>query len=170
MFAAIWAQDENGLIGKEDKLPWHLPNDLKFFKQMTEANVLIMGRKTFMGMGGKPLPNRQTIVLTRDREFTAEGVLVMHDVNEVLAYEKETDGILFVAGGSAIYEEFLPYCTILYRTVIHHSFEGDTYFPAVDWEAWSLINISSGEIDEKNSYAHQFETYKRKEEHATEEI
>ncbi len=93
MLAAIWAQDENGLIGKEDRLPWRLPNDLKFFKQMTEANTLVMGRKTFEGMGSRPLPNRQTIVLTRDPSYTAEGVHVMHSVEEVLALEKETDGI-----------------------------------------------------------------------------
>ncbi|HGF7665430.1 TPA: dihydrofolate reductase, partial [Enterococcus faecium] len=114
MLAAIWAQDENGLIGKEDRLPWRLPNDLKFFKQMTEANTLVMGRKTFEGMGSRPLPNRQTIVLTRDPSYTAEGVHVMHSVEEVLALEKETDGIFFIAGGSAVYQEFLPFCTILY--------------------------------------------------------
>ena len=120
MLAAIWAQDENGLIGKEDRLPWRLPNDLKFFKQMTEANTLVMGRKTFEGMGSRPLPNRQTIVLTRDSSYKAEGVHVMHSVEDVLALEKETDGIFFIAGGSAVYQEFLPFCTILYRTVIHH--------------------------------------------------
>ncbi len=163
MLAAIWAQDENGLIGKEDQLPWRLPNDLKFFKQMTEANTLVMGRKTFEGMGGRPLPNRQTIVLTHDRDYSAEGVIIMHSVEEVLAYEKETDGIVFIAGGSAIYKEFIPFCTVIYRTVIHHSFEGDTYFPAIDWEKWSMINVSQGETDEKNRYTHQFETYQRKE-------
>ena len=94
MLAAIWAQDENGLIGKEDRLPWRLPNDLKFFKQMTEANTLVMGRKTFEGMGSRPLPNRQTIVLTRDSSYKAEGVHVMHSVEDVLALEKETDGNL----------------------------------------------------------------------------
>ncbi|NHL43380.1 dihydrofolate reductase, partial [Enterococcus faecium] len=114
MLAAIWAQDENGLIGKEDRLPWRLPNDLKFFKQMTEANTLVMGRKTFEGMGSRPLPNRQTIVLTRDSSYKAEGVHVMHSVEDVLALEKETDGIFFIAGGSAVYQEFLPFCTILY--------------------------------------------------------
>ncbi len=163
MLAAIWAQDENGLIGKEDRLPWRLPNDLKFFKQMTEANTLVMGRKTFEGMGSRPLPNRQTIVLTRDPSYTAEGVHVMHSVEEVLALEKETDGIFFIAGGSAVYQEFLPFCTILYRTVIHHVFDGDAYFPHVDWSDWSLINTSQGEIDEKNRYPHQFETYQRNE-------
>lgn len=163
MLAAIWAQDENGLIGKEDRLPWRLPNDLKFFKQMTEANTLVMGRKTFEGMGSRPLPNRQTIVLTRDSSYTAEGVHVMHSVEEVLALEKETDGIFFIAGGSAVYQEFLPFCTILYRTVIYHVFDGDAYFPPVDWSDWSLINTSQGEIDEKNRYPHQFETYQRNE-------
>ena len=137
MLAAIWAQDENGLIGKEDRLPWRLPNDLKFFKQMTEANTLVMGRKTFEGMGSRPLPNRQTIVLTRDSSYTAEGVHVMHSVEEVLALEKET--------------------------VIYHVFDGDAYFPPVDWSDWSLINTSQGEIDEKNRYPHQFETYQRNE-------
>lgn len=162
MLAAIWAQDENGLIGKEDQLPWRLPNDLKFFKQMTEANTLVMGRKTFEGMGSRPLPNRQTIVMTRDRDYQADNVMVMHEIEEVLDYAKENDGIMFVAGGSAIYKEFLPFCSVLYRTVIHHSFIGDTYFPEVDWDQWSLINISKGEMDEKNPYAHQFETYQRK--------
>ena len=163
MLAAIWAQDENGLIGKEDRLPWRLPNDLKFFKQMTEANTLVMGRKTFEGMGSRPLPNRQTIVLTRDSSYKAEGVHVMHSVEDVLALEKETDGIFFIAGGSAVYQEFLPLCTILYRTVIHHVFDGDAYFPPVDWSDWSLINTSQGEMDEKNRYPHQFETYQRNE-------
>ncbi|EPH94648.1 MULTISPECIES: dihydrofolate reductase [unclassified Enterococcus] len=162
MLAAIWAQDEKGLIGKDDQLPWYLPNDLKFFKQMTELNTLVMGRKTFEGMGGRPLPNRQTIVLTRDLTYQADGVIVMHAMEEVLAYEKEHDGIVFIAGGAAVYQEFLPYCAILYRTVIHHGFEGDTYFPPVDWEEWSLINLSTGEVDEKNRYPYQFETYQRK--------
>ncbi|MGX7172824.1 dihydrofolate reductase [Enterococcus ratti] len=163
MLAAIWAQDENGLIGKEDKLPWRLPSDLKFFKQMTKENTLVMGRKTFEGMGSRPLPNRQTIVMTRDKNYQADHVTVMHDLEEVLEYEQKTDGILFIAGGSVIYKEFLPFCTVLYRTVIHHSFKGDTYFPDIDWNKWSLINISQGKTDEKNPYDHQFETYQRKE-------
>ncbi|MFS0952377.1 dihydrofolate reductase [Enterococcus thailandicus] len=163
MLAAIWAQDENGLIGKNDQLPWRLPNDLKFFKQTTESNILVMGRKTFEGMGSRPLPNRQTIVLTHDKNYQAEGVTIMHELEEVLAFEKEADGIVFIAGGAAIYQEFLPYCSILYRTVIQHVFEGDTYFPAVNWEDWSLINVSTGEVNDVNPYAHQFETYQRNE-------
>ncbi|EOI00468.1 dihydrofolate reductase [Enterococcus moraviensis ATCC BAA-383] len=162
MLAAIWAQDEEGTIGKENRLPWHLPNDLKFFKQMTEDNTIVMGRKTFEGMGSRPLPNRQTIVLTRDREYQAKGVIVLHTIEEVLDYAKSFSGITFISGGSAVYEDFLPYCDVLYRTVIHHSFEGDTKFPFVDWDDWALINLSMGAQDEANHYAYQFETYQRK--------
>lgn len=162
MLAAIWAQDEQGTIGKENRLPWHLPNDLKFFKQMTEDNTIVMGRKTFEGMGSRPLPNRQTIVLTRDKGYQAEGVTVFHTVEEVLEYARSFAGITFISGGSAVYEDFLPYCDVLYRTVIHHSFEGDTKFPAVAWDDWTLINLSEGEQDENNRYAYQFETYQRK--------
>lgn len=162
MLAAIWAQDEQGTIGKENRLPWHLPNDLKFFKQMTEDNTIVMGRKTFEGMGSRPLPNRQTIVLTRDKTYNPCEVIVLHTVVEVLDYAKNFSGITFIAGGSAVYKDFLPYCDVLYRTVIHHSFAGDTSFPPVDWEDWTLINLSEGVKDQENTYAHQFETYQRK--------
>ncbi|WP_086313087.1 dihydrofolate reductase [Enterococcus sp. 7F3_DIV0205] len=162
MLAAIWAQDEKGTIGKENRLPWHLPNDLKFFKQMTEDNTIVMGRKTFEGMGSRPLPNRQTIVLTRDKGYRAKGVIVFHTIDEVLDYAKTFAGITFIAGGSAVYEDFLPYCDVLYRTVIHHIFDGDTKFPTVAWDDWTLINLSEGSKDEKNSYDYQFETYQRK--------
>ncbi|ALS00637.1 dihydrofolate reductase [Enterococcus silesiacus] len=162
MLAAIWAQDEQGTIGKENRLPWHLPNDLKFFKQMTEDNTIVMGRKTFEGMGSRPLPNRQTIVMTKDKGYQAEGVNVAHTVAEVLDYAKTFSGITFIAGGSAIYKDFLPYCDVLYRTVLHHTFDGDTKFPDVSWENWTLINLSEGVQDEENTYAYQFETYQRK--------
>lgn len=162
MLAAIWAQDEKGTIGKNNHLPWHMPNDLKFFKQMTENNTIVMGRKTFEGMGSRPLPNRQTIVMTRDKNYKANGVIVLHTVQEVLNYAESFSGITFISGGSAIYEEFLPFCNVLYRTVISHTFEGDTKFPSINWDDWTRINLSEGEQDEKNLYPYQFETYQRK--------
>ncbi|MGL4696255.1 dihydrofolate reductase [Enterococcus larvae] len=162
MLAAIWAQDEQGLIGKGNVLPWHLPNDLKFFKKMTENNTIVMGRKTFEGMGGKALPNRKTIVLTRDHTYQAEGVEVMHSIEAVLRYAEEFTGITFIAGGANIYQDFLPYCDVLYRTVIHEVFDGDTVFPEINWDEWTLINTSEGEVDEKNGYPHDYETYQRK--------
>ena len=151
-----------GNIGKENVLPWHLPNDLKFFKKMTEDNTIVMGRHTFEGMGSKALPNRKTIVLTSDPNYHAPNVTVMHSVQEVQAYAEDFSGITFIAGGTKVYQDFLPYCDVLYRTVIHGQFEGDSQFPAVNWEEWTLINSSDGETDEQNKYLHEFETYQRK--------
>lgn len=161
MLAAIWAQDKTGLIGKEGKLPWHIPNDLKFFKQMTENNTIVMGRKTFEGMGSRPLPNRQTIILTNNQDYQPEGVIVLHDIESIMQYEAEHDGITFVAGGSLVYSELLPYCKVLYRTVIDHEFEGDAYFPKVDWDEWHLVSVSDGTVDAENPYPQSFETYQR---------
>lgn len=160
MLIAIWAQDKNGLIGKNDQLPWRLPNDLRFFKEKTVNNTIVMGRKTFEGMGGRPLPNRQTIVLTRNPDYQNDQVKVMHSLEEVLNYSRQTEMITYIAGGSTVYQEFLPHCDYLYRTVIDHVFEGDAHFPSIDWSNWALINQTQGTVDEKNLYPHVFETYK----------
>ena len=162
MLAAIWAQDMHGLIGQNDQLPWHLPNDLNFFKTTTENNTIVMGRTTFEGMGKRPLPNRQTIVLTSDRTYQAAGVLVMHSKAEVVAYAEAFEGITFITGGAKVYAEFVDVCSVLYRTVIFEEFTGDTYFPAINWDEWTMINISEGLLDDKNIYKHSFETYQRK--------
>ncbi|WP_326717878.1 dihydrofolate reductase [Vagococcus jeotgali] len=161
MIAAIWAQDEDGLIGKGDVLPWYLPNDLQFFKQMTEDNVIVMGRKTFEGMGKGLLPNRQTIVLTSDKDYDGNGATVMHSVEEVLAFSEEFEGITFIAGGGDIYKAFLPHTDVLYRTFIKERFEGNTYFPYLDWDEWNLVSVSEGTVNEDNKYAHDYETYQR---------
>ncbi|GCF92805.1 dihydrofolate reductase [Enterococcus florum] len=161
MLKAIWAQDKNGLIGKNDVLPWHLPNDLRFFKETTLGHTLVMGRKTFEGMGGRPLPKRQTIVLTRNRDYHNEGVLVMHSLQEIIAYSQTVQETTYIAGGASIYRELLPYCDQLYRTVIDHAFEGDAYFPEIDWSVWRLCEQTEGRVDEKNHYPHRFERYER---------
>ncbi|MGM0166372.1 dihydrofolate reductase [Enterococcus sp. AZ135] len=163
MLIAIWAQDKNGLIGKNNQLPWYLPNDLRFFKETTINHTLVMGRKTFEGMGGRPLPNRQTIVLTRDETYKAENVIVMHSLEEILVYDQKNTGTTFIAGGSAIYTEFLPYCKKIHRTFIEASFEGDAYFPKVFWNEWELTERKQGQRDEKNPYRYYFETYIRTE-------
>ncbi|MGY3749467.1 dihydrofolate reductase [Vagococcus acidifermentans] len=162
MIAAIWAQDEQGLIGKNHKLPWYLPNDLKFFKKMTENNTVVMGRKTFEGMDSKLLPNRQTIILTHKPDYHVEGALVMHSIQEVLDYAEKFEGITFITGGGEIYKLFLPYTDVLYRTFIKHTFEGDTYFPYIDWYDWNMVSVSEGEVDEQNIYPHDYETYQRR--------
>ncbi len=162
MLAAIWAQDQNGLIGKNEALPWYLPDDLKFFKEMTIGNTLIMGRRTFEGMGGRPLPGRTTIILTRNPDYQAPaGVHVMHDVNAVLEYAQKKEHAVFIAGGAAVYTALLPFCDYIFRTVIEDSFEGDTYFPAIEWKNWRLVKKVTGKIDDKNKFPHTFEEYER---------
>lgn len=162
MLQAIWAQDQNGLIGKDDQMPWHLPSDLAYFKKLTSGNTLIMGRKTFVGMGSRPLPNRQTVILSRNEEYNPAGVTVLHSVEEVLHLVNKQTTPVFIAGGAMLYQTFLPYCDVLYRTVIEASFSGDTYFPKVDWFQWQLVKETVGTIDEKNRYPHRFEVYHRK--------
>ncbi|MGX7014044.1 dihydrofolate reductase [Vagococcus silagei] len=161
MLVAIWAQDENGLIGKAEQLPWHLPDDLQFFKKMTQNNTIVMGRKTFEGLGKRLLPDRSTIVLTSDQNYDGNGATVMHSVQEVLDYAEQFEGITFITGGGEIYKQFLPYYDVLYRTLIKAEFEGDTYFPYLDWDEWNIVSTSEGTVDDKNAYAHDYETYQR---------
>lgn len=162
MLIALWAQDKQGLIGDNGTLPWHLPNDLKFFKDQTINNTIIMGRKTFEGMGRRPLPQRTTIVLTSDRNYQAEGVLVMHSREEILAYTKEQNHPVFLTGGAGVFETMIEDCDQLYRTVIDETFTGDVFFPEIDWEKWVLTKIIPGVVDERNKYRHQFEFYHKK--------
>lgn len=161
MLIAIWAQDEQGLIGKENRLPWHLPNDLQFFKKQTMNQTIVMGRKTFEGMNKRALPHRQTIVLTSDQNYQAENVIIMHSVADVLAFANTCSTDVFITGGANIYQQFLPSCYQILRTVIHAQFSGDAYFPKVDWKNWVCVESRQGALDEKNQYPHTFETYRR---------
>lgn len=161
MIAAIWAQDTNGLIGKEGGLPWFLPNDLAFFKKITSGHAIVMGRTTFEGMGKRLLPNRQTVVLTSDKHYEVEGALVLHDVSEVLDFAKNYAGDTFIIGGSKVYEHTLDKCDRLYRTVIHHEFEGDTFIADNVLDGWHLIDSETVQPDEKNLYQHTFEIYEK---------
>jgi len=166
MLVAIWAQDENNLIGQNNKLPWHLPEDLRRFKELTQHNILVIGRKTYEGMGKKPLPNRQTIILTRDANYDPgnQDVLVMNSVEEVLNYAKkiENEKIVYIAGGSQLYKEFEPYFDQLLRTIIHHSFVGDAYFPEFDYSIFQKVEAETGIKNTKNPYNYEFETFIRK--------
>lgn len=162
MLIALWAQDKNGLIGKNGTLPWHLPNDLKFFKKQTSGNTIIMGRKTFEGMGSRPLPNRQSIVLTSDTDYEAEGVIILHNRQEALSYVKKIDHPVFLIGGAGVFQSMLDDCDELYCTVIDEAFDGDVYFPKVDWSNWQLFKTEEGIVDEKNNYPHHFNYYKKK--------
>lgn len=149
---AIWAEDKNHLIGHKDSLPWRLPKELKHFKETTMGQVLLMGRVTFEGMNRCVLPGRQTIVLTRDKDYQAEGVIVLHSKEEVLEWFENQDKTLFIVGGARIYQSFLPVSNKLLKTEVDGVFEGDTYFPDYPEADFELVSEKFFEKDEKNAY------------------
>ncbi|MEW4325385.1 dihydrofolate reductase [Rossellomorea marisflavi] len=161
MISFIWAMDENGLIGKDNALPWRLPEDLKFFKRTTLGHPVVMGRKTFESFG-KPLPERENVILTRNVSFSHDECTVFHHVEEVLAFAEKQKGETFIIGGSNVYEQFLPHADKLYVTTIHHAFEGDTHMAEVPWDEFTLVSSEKGLKNEKNPYDYEFKTFLRK--------
>lgn len=137
---AIWAQDLNGVIGKNGSLPWHIPRDLRFFKTMTLSKTLVMGRATFDGMNQRLLPQRKSIILTRQTDYQVQGAVVLHSLSEVLDYKAQHPAEdLVVIGGAHTFQLFLPYCDVIYRTVIEAVYEGDVHMlslPADFHLAW----------------------------------
>jgi dihydrofolate reductase len=130
MITLIAACSKNRVIGKDNQLIWHVPGDLKRFKELTSGHTILMGRKTFESIG-KPLPNRRNVILTRDKNFTAEGCLVYNDLKEVLELFKND---LFVIGGEEIYRQTIGYADFIELTLIHKKYEGDAFFPEIpDW-------------------------------------
>ncbi|RIW28489.1 dihydrofolate reductase [Bacillus salacetis] len=161
MISFIWAMDENGVIGYENKLPWRIPEDLKFFKEKTMGHPIVMGRKTFESIG-KPLPGRENIVLTRDVSYEAEGCIVYHEIEDVLHYAEEKEVEVMVTGGAEIFKKFIPFADKLYVTRIYETFEGDTFFPELDWDDYQLISTQQGIENEQNPYHYVFEIYEKK--------
>ncbi|ATF14935.1 dihydrofolate reductase [Brevibacillus brevis X23] len=156
MISLIVAYARNQVIGKDGDMPWHLPADLKNVKELTTGKTIVMGRKTFESIG-KPLPNRRNVVLTRSQDFHPEGVDVVHTKEEVLAL-----GDVIIFGGSEIYRQFLDVVDRLYITEIDLETEGDTFFPAWDRDAYTLVGKREGIVDEKNVHPHAFYVYERK--------
>ncbi|QMS95635.1 dihydrofolate reductase [Streptococcus equinus] len=158
---AIWAEDENHLIGVNDGLPWRLPKELKHFKETTMGQALLMGRVTFDGMKRRILPGRETLILTRDKAFEADGVTVVNDMDQVFEWFKNHDKTLYVVGGASIYKAFLPYCDEIIKTTVHGEFDGDTYFPDVDLEQFTKVSESFYEKDDKNAYDFTITVFKK---------
>lgn len=151
--------DENRVIGNKNQLPWHLPADLQHFKQLTLGKPIIMGRKTFDSIG-KPLPQRPNIVVTRDLAFQAPGVLIAYSLPEALALAQEAEEAMII-GGAHIFEQALPIVHRMYLTIIHHKFEGDTYFPQWDPREWQVVENVFRPSDDKNAFAMTFTTLVR---------
>lgn len=161
MISLIVAMDRNRVIGKDNKLPWHLPADLAYFKRITMGHPIIMGRKTFESIG-RPLPGRENIVVTRNRSFQPEGCTVIHSIDDIQKIAAERDKEVFVIGGAELFQASLPFADRLYITKIDASFPGDTFFPSFYEEDWRLVSSEKGPKDEKNPYDYVFLLYERK--------
>lgn len=160
MISFIFAMDRNNLIGKDNDLPWHLPEDLKHFKKITNGKTIVMGRKTFQSLPGI-LSNRYHVVLTRsDMQIRSPFVRCFNSVEEILDKYKEEE--LFVIGGAEIFNLFMPYVDKMFVTYIDNEFEGDVHFPSINDNEWELLSSEKGLKDEKNPYEYYFRIYNRR--------
>ncbi len=156
------AFDENRVIGKNNTLIWHLPADLKRFKTLTTGHVIIMGRKTFESIG-KPLPNRTSIVISRQTDLQIDGAIIAHSVEEAILKAKSiTREDIYIVGGAEIYALSLPLADQILVTQLHDIFEGDAYFPEIPTETFEVTEKERGITDEKNAYQYSYITYTRK--------
>lgn len=155
MIASIFAMSRNRVIGKDNQLPWHLPADLKYFKSLTVGHPIIMGRKTFESIG-RPLPQRTSIVITRQLDYAPAGCLVVHTLADALAAGRKIHEDVFIIGGAEILRLALPYLDAMHLTLIHQTFEGDTFYPELDPAEWHEVARQDFEPDEKNHYAYSF--------------
>ncbi|NGY89043.1 dihydrofolate reductase [Bacillus megaterium] len=163
MISLIVAFSRNRAIGKDNKLLWHLPNDLKYFKEVTSGKTIIMGRKTFESIG-RPLPNRKNVVLTNNLEWQHQGVgvgvgvEVIHSLDEIQLSNEE---IIFI-GGETIYEQILPFVERMYITYVDEFFEGDAFFPQINRDNWKQVKKEKGVFNESNPYNYYFLVYEKK--------
>jgi dihydrofolate reductase len=139
MISLVAAMSKNRVIGLNNKMPWHIPEELQNFKQLTMGKPMIMGRKTFDSIGRRLLPGRKTIVLTRDTDLIGDGFTVVHSIDEALQAAGDAPEIM-VVGGAGIYKEFMPLAHRLYLSIIPEEYAGDAFFPEFDLSSWHLIN------------------------------
>lgn len=161
----IVAIAENGIIGRDGELPWHLAADLQRFKRITMGHAIVMGRKTWQSIG-RALPGRTSIVITRRTDFDPGDpkALVASSLDEALQLASQADcqqDQIFIIGGATIYDDTLPRADRLYLTRVHADVEGDVSFPAIDWEKWQLREQSRHTADALNDHAYTFEMYER---------
>jgi len=159
----IAAMAHHRVIGKDQKMPWHLPADLAFFKKTTMGSPILMGRKTYESIG-RPLPGRLNLVLTRNPALKIEGCEVVTSLDEAMTVAKEKSSQsheIFITGGSHLYTSFLDKADRLYLTMIDADLEGDTYFPDYTQYQWQEIERIEHPVDNKNSYPYAFVTLDR---------
>ena len=156
----IAAIANNNALGKDNDLIWHLPEDLKRFKKTTSGHYIIMGRKTFESIG-KPLPNRTTVIISRNKEYRAAGCIVVNSLEKALQISKEEEEV-FVIGGAQIYKQAIQIADKLDITEVHESFEADVYFPEIDKNKWRESKRDYFKADTNNKHDYSFVTYVKK--------
>ena len=162
---AIWAQTEDGLIGKDKVMPWHLPAELQHFKATTTGHAILMGRVTFDGLQRRVLPNRISLILSKDKNYQVdnENVLLFSNVEDVLEWYHKQDRNLYIIGGAQIIRAFEPYLEELIQTQIAAKLEGDTYFPETfDWAPYQEVSSEFHAKDENNPCDFTIKRYQRK--------
>jgi len=156
----VVAVADNGVIGRDNALPWHLPEDLKRFKKLTMGKPIVMGRKTFESIG-KPLPGRQNIVVTRDAGYQRDGITVVHSVDESLRAASDAAEIM-VIGGADLFRLFLPRAGRLHLTRVHADIEGDVRMPIIDERDWIRVESERHELDDRHAHAYTFEIWEKR--------
>ncbi|MEK3886327.1 dihydrofolate reductase [Bacillus sp. FSL K6-3431] len=156
----IAALDKNRVIGKDNDLPWKLPKDWQFVNRITMGHPIILGRKNMESIG-RALPGRRNIVLTRNIKFSKPGCEVAHSMEDIFELCK-TEKKIFIFGGEQIYQMFLPFVETMYLTKIRYEFEGDTFFPDINYDEWNEVSRVKGITDEKNPYIYYFHVYEKK--------
>lgn len=162
MITIIAAIANNNALGKDNDLIWHLPADLKRFKSITSGHYILMGRNTFESIG-KPLPNRTTVIITRNKNYFKEGCLIAHSLEEAIDLV-ENDTNIFIIGGAQIYNETMKkgLADTLDITLVHNDFNADVFFPKINLNEWEETKREDFKADEKNKYNFSFVTYKKK--------
>ncbi|MES2795747.1 MAG: dihydrofolate reductase [Bacteroidota bacterium] len=168
MINIVVATAKNNVIGADNKLLWHLPADMRFFRLLTTGHIVIMGRKTYDSIG-KPLPNRENIIISRDKKLNIEGCYVVNSLERALeksqsinsTFTKESQKEVFIIGGEQIYQLSINLCQKLYITEVNANFEGDAFFPKIDPFDWKEDSRESYQKDEKNNFDYEFVVYNR---------
>jgi len=155
IISLIWAMSDDGVIGMDNRLPWKLPADMRWFRHHTLGKPVVMGRKTFESFGARPLPERANIIVTRDRSYRAKDAQVVFSLQQALEAAEPAEEVMII-GGAELYREMLPRADRLYITVIHGCFEGDTWFPDFDQCEWKELSRQDFPADEKNPWPYSF--------------
>lgn len=164
IISLVVAASTNNAIGKNNQLLWNLPEDMKYFKNVTWAMPVAMGRRTFQALNSTPLNGRMNIIITRQKKFSPEGVVVVNKLDDAIFFGREHDyNELMIIGGGEIYKLAVPKADKIYITRVHAIFEdADTYFPKIDESKWKLTSNKDFFKDEKHAYDYSFQIWERK--------